>query len=222
MTESLINVLLVDDHVLFREGLKALLSLQKEIFIVGEANNGLEAVEKARETLPDLILMDVRMPMMGGLQATQQIKKEMPSVRIVMLTASDEDQDLFGAIKSGAQGYVLKNTPSDELAKLLKGVFMGESPISGLIATKILAEFSDAQRGINNSTVESLTDREQEVLIKIGEGKSNKEISSELYVTESTVKKHVCNILGKLHLQNRVQAALYAVQTGLVHDEKAD
>lgn len=217
-----INVLLVDDHVLFREGVKALLSLQEDINIIGEANNGLEGVEKAREMMPDLILMDVRMPILGGLQATQIIKKEMPSVRIVMLTASDEDQDLFGAIKSGAQGYVLKNTPSDELTKLLKGVFMGESPISGAIATKILAEFNEGEKTENAPALESLTEREREVLVKIGEGKSNKDISSELFVTESTVKKHVCNILGKLHLQNRVQAALYAVQTGLVYEEKSE
>ncbi len=135
-----ITVLLVDDHVLFREGIRALLAIREEIEVVGEANRGIEAVAVAREKMPDLVLMDVRMPVMGGVEATRLIKTEMPSVQIVMLTVSDEDSDLFGAIKAGAHGYILKNTPSDELVKQLKGVMNGEAPISGLMATKILAE----------------------------------------------------------------------------------
>lgn len=204
-----ITVLLVDDHLLFREGIRALLAMREEIEVVGEANNGREAVAMAREKMPDLVLMDVRMPVMGGVEGTRLIKSEMPSVQIVMLTASDEDSDLFGAIKAGAQGYILKNTPSDELVKQLQGVMNGEAPISGLMATKILAEFGSPSTHKESFPEERLTEREEEVLLLIREGDSNKEIAEHLSITESTVKKHVRNILAKLHLRNRVEAALY-------------
>ncbi len=206
-----ITVLLVDDHFLFREGIRALLAIREEIEVVGEANNGIEAVVMAREKMPDLVLMDVRMPVMGGVEGTRLIKSEMPSVQIVMLTASDEDSDLFGAIKAGAQGYILKNTPSDELVKQLQGVMNGEAPISGLMATKILAEFGSPSTHKESFPEERLTEREEEVLLLIKEGDSNKEIAEHLSITESTVKKHVRNILAKLHLRNRVEAALYVV-----------
>lgn len=204
-----ITVLLVDDHFLFREGIRALLAMREELEVVGEANNGREAVAMAREKMPDLVLMDVRMPVMGGVEGTRLIKSEMPSVQIVMLTASDEDSDLFGAIKAGAQGYILKNTPSDELVKQLQGVMNGEAPISGLMATKILAEFGSSSTHKESFPEERLTEREEEVLLLIREGDSNKEIADHLSITESTVKKHVRNILAKLHLRNRVEAALY-------------
>ena len=206
-----ITVLLVDDHFLFREGIRALLAIREEIEVVGEANNGIEAVVMAREKMPDLVLMDVRMPVMGGVEGTRLIKSEMPSVQIVMLTASDEDSDLFGAIKAGAQGYILKNTPSDELVKQLQGVMNGEAPISGLMATKILAEFGSPSTHKESFPEERLTEREEEVLLLIKEGDCNKEIAEHLSITESTVKKHVRNILAKLHLRNRVEAALYVV-----------
>ncbi|MDA8226738.1 MAG: response regulator transcription factor [Desulfitobacterium hafniense] len=206
-----ISVLLVDDHVLFREGIRALLSLHQGITIVGEANNGRDGIIKARETFPDLILMDVRMPVMGGVEATKLIKSEMPSVQIVMLTVSDDDSDLFGAIKAGAQGYVLKNITSIELVRLIQGVMGGESPISGLMATKILAEFNNPTVSKDAVCGDSLTEREEEVLTLIGKGNTNKEIAEILTISESTVKKHVRNILDKLHLRNRVEAALYAL-----------
>ncbi|MCB8814940.1 response regulator [Desulfosporosinus shakirovi] len=204
-----ISVMLVDDHKLFREGIRALLQLYKDIEIICEASNGLDALSKVEETLPDLILMDVQMPIMNGVEATQLIKARTPSVRIVMLSASDEDNDLFGAIKAGAQGYVLKNTPSEELVRQIKGVMKGEAPLSGLMATKILAEFN-MDTSSKLSQKDRLTNREEEVLHLIGLGNTNKEISGILSITESTVKKHVQNILDKLHLRNRVEAALFA------------
>lgn len=204
-----IRVLLVDDHILFREGIKALLMLRDEIKIIGEANNGSEAILKAREVQPDLILMDVRMPVKGGVEATRIIKSENSFVQIIMLTVSDDDSDLFGAIKAGAQGYLLKNTSSDELVRQLKGVMNGESPLSGLIATKILAEFTLGSASKGSYEADSLTEREEAVLGLIGQGHTNKEIASQLLIVESTVKKHVRNILDKLHLRNRVEVALY-------------
>ena len=214
-----IDILLVDDHLLFREGLKSLLELMEEMHIVGEAGDGEEAIAMARELMPDVILMDIRLPGMSGVEATRIIKNEMPTVEIVMLTASEDDAHLFDSLKAGAQGYVLKNVASQELAKLIHGVLAGEAAISGVMASKILAELN------KNETKEErelsgteLTKREIEVLKLIGEGFSNRQISGKLFVTESTVKKHVRNILQKLHLQNRVQVALYAVDQGLVND----
>jgi len=212
-----VEVLLVDDHDLFREGLKSLLALRNDLRIVGEAGNGEEAVTKARDLMPDVILMDVGLPGISGVEATKLIINEMPSVEIIMLTASENDGDLFESLKAGAKGYVLKNIASQELAKLIHGVLGGEAAISGVMASKILAEFSKDEDK-KDTSVTQLTRREEEVLEKIGEGYSNRQIANLLYVTESTVKKHVRNILQKLHLQNRVQAALYAVNQGLVKD----
>jgi len=215
-----IKVLLVDDHKLFREGIKSLLDLRDDIQVIGEANNGKEAILKARHYKPDMILMDIRMPVMDGVDAIKMIKSEMSCIQIVVLTVSDEDSDLFGAIKAGAQGYILKNTSSDDLVRQLKAVMEGESALSGAMATKILAEFnnflliSENQGKVEQE--EALTDREIGVLQLIGKGYTNKEIATDLYITESTVKKHVRNILDKLHLRNRVEVALYAKNIDIV------
>ncbi len=208
-----ISVLLADDHVLFREGLASLLRA-RGLEVVGGATDGEEAVAFAREIMPDLVLMDVRMQKVGGLEATRRIKAEMPDVRVVMLTMSEDDHDLFEAIKSGAQGYILKNTPPDELFRFIEGVFAGEAPISGLMAAKMLGEFSRARVSVAPSELpcEELTEREVEVLHRVADGMTNREIASALVISENTVKKHLRNILAKLHLQNRVQAALYARQ----------
>lgn len=209
-----IKLLLVDDHKLFREGIKALLDLRDDIIVVGEADNGEEAIIKARNYQPEMILMDIRMPLMGGVDAIKIIKSEMPWIQIVVLTVSDEDFDLFGAIKAGAQGYILKNTSSNDLVQKLKGVMAGESALSGIMATKILAEFNNflvtSQDQEKVEREESLTEREVQVLEVIGKGYTNKEIALDLYITESTVKKHVRSILDKLHLRNRVEVAIYA------------
>lgn len=214
------RILLVDDHVLFRKGLTALLSGRPDIQVVGEARDGLEAIEAAREFLPDVILMDVNMPRCDGLEATRRIKREMPHVKIVILTVSDDDQHLFEAIKSGAQGYLLKDLEPYQLYDLLESISRGDAPLSGSIATKILKEFSrpSGSPAQEPEVMDELTPRETNILQLVAEGKSNKDIASELVISENTVKIHIRNILEKLHLQNRIQAAVYAVSQGLVSD----
>lgn len=216
----MLRVLLVDDHVLFRKGLSALLSERTDIQIVGEARDGLEAIDAAREYLPDVILMDVNMPRCDGLEATRRIKREMPHVKIVILTVSDDDQHLFEAIKSGAQGYLLKDLEPYQLYDLLESISRGEAPLSGVIAAKILKEFTrpTGTPAQEPAVLDELTPRETNILQLVAEGKSNKDIASELVISENTVKIHIRNILEKLHLQNRIQAAVYAVSQGLVSD----
>ncbi|MBI4787685.1 MAG: response regulator transcription factor [Chloroflexi bacterium] len=207
-----ISVLLVDDHALFREGLAGLLRCRPNIEVVGQAADGGQAVALARELMPDLILMDVRMAGMDGLDATRQIKAEMPDVRVVMLTLSENEADLFEAIKSGAQGYVLKDVLPEELYRFIEGIFVGEAPISGVMANKMLGEFahpSPAQQ-LDESNQEQLSERELEVLHCLADGLTNRQIAEKLTISEHTVKRHLRNILAKLHLQNRVQAALCA------------
>lgn len=217
MAESL-RILLVDDHVLFRKGLVTLLETQDNLQVVGEAENGLEGIEKARELMPDIILMDVNMPECDGIEATRLTKQETPHVHIVMLTVSEEDEDLFRAIKNGAKGYLLKNLEPQDLFDRLTGIYEGESPISGVMATKILDEFKQPQRHTQDDAqpVDALTPREIEVLEQVVLGKTNKDIAAVLNITENTVKIHLRNILEKLHAQNRIQAAVHAVTEGLV------
>ena len=219
MSEPL-RVLLVDDHILFRTGVKAVLSARADVEVVGEAGDGLEAVALARETMPDVILMDITMPGCDGLEATRRIKRELPYVQVFMLTVSDNDEDLFEAIKSGAQGYLVKDLKGQQLFDALEGVARGEAAFSGMIAAKILREFREPGRDTDDGleTTEPLTEREREVLQLVVEGKSNQEIARSLVLSESTVKNHLRNILGKLHLRNRIQAAVYAVRQGLVED----
>ena len=215
MTEKT-TVLLVDDHTLFREGMASLLSAQQDIEVVGEASDGLEALEKARELAPDLILMDIRMPRCGGLEATRLIKQELPHTRIVMLTVSEDDQDLFEAVSLGAEGYLLKTLKSQELFELLKGVFRGEAPISRSMAKKLLQEFARQSHHQDQPTSPrvELTRIECEVLELLSEGASDKEIATRLGISPRTAKNHVHNILEKLQLGNRVQAAAYALRQG--------
>jgi DNA-binding NarL/FixJ family response regulator len=208
------RILLVDDHTLIRRGLGALLASRKTFQVVGEASDGLEAIERAREIMPDLILMDVHMPRCTGPEATRAIKREMPHVKIVMLTVSDEDKDLFEAIKSGAQGYLLKNLEPEQLFGLLEQAQRGEAALSRSMMARILEEFQ--RPGQTETGQEALTERELEVLRLVVEGATNAEIGEALVITEHTVKIHLRNILEKLHLQNRVQAAVYAVREGLV------
>ena len=215
------TVLLVDDHALFREGLAALLSTQEGIEIVGEAASGEEALEKARELLPDVILMDILMPGMGGLGATRKIKEEMPHTRVVILTVSEEEEDLFEAIKAGAEGYLLKTVKSRDLIDMLLGVLRGEVALSRVIARKLWEEFAEQAKKQEAPSLlppPNLTRREMEVLRFLSEGFSDKAIASRLGISQRTVKNHVHNILAKLQLQNRVQAAAYALRQGLVKE----
>ncbi len=208
------RVLIVDDHDLFRDGISSLLKA-RGYQVVGEANDGAEAVARARELRPDLILMDIRMPNMGGLEATRLIKAEQPDVKIVMLTVSDDEEDLFEAIKSGAQGYLLKKLKADVLFDLLSGVASGEAPIAPKMAAKMMEEFAHGSRGGKAGDQKDLSDREMEVLRLVAQGKINKEIAADLMITERTVKYHLRNILDKLHLANRTQAAAYAARKGI-------
>jgi DNA-binding NarL/FixJ family response regulator len=184
-----ISVLLADDHTLFREGLESLLRACPTIEVVGTAADGAEALKLARELMPDLVLMDVRMPRVGGLEATRQLKSEMPETCVVMLTMSEDDQDLFEAIKSGARGYLLKNTSLDELCRFIEGAIAGEAPISGVMAAKMLSEFRGPAGNSPDDQVvtEKLTDRELDVLRRVAEGLTNREIASALSISESTV-----------------------------------
>ena len=219
-----IRVLLVDDHVLFRKGLGSLIDPLEDMEVVGEASDGREALERARELMPDLILMDIHMPGWDGLKATQLIKEEMPYVKIVMLTISDDDRDIFEAIKSGAQGYLLKNLEPEGLFEMVRGVYRGEASISGLTAARILDEFARLAQETSpvSSSGESLTRREREVLQLVAQGATNKEIASQLFIAENTVKNHLRNTLMKLHLRNRVQAAAYALREGLIGNPSSE
>ena len=212
-----IRVLIVDDHQLFRRGVSSLLAGREDIEVVGEANNGAEAVERARELMPDVVLMDIKMPEMDGLAATKQLKAEMPYVRIMMLTVSETDEDLFEAIKAGASGYLLKNVDPDHLVASVLQVQRGEVPIAPTMAAKILRELTTP----SETSIQALTSRERQVLELLASGMANKEIAFALKISENTVKNHLRNILEKLHLQNRVQAALYAVRMGLA-DRSSD
>ena len=211
------RVLLADDHPLFRDGLATLLRA-REMEIVGEASNGLEALQQTRLLKPDLILMDVNMPRMNGLEATRLIKTEMPETKIVILTVSDDDENLFEAIKSGAHGYLLKSMASQTFFELLKDVAQGDAPITRTLAAKILGEFAPPLQHYEALTANKadLTEREKEVLSLVADGLTNRDIAARLIITENTVKYHLKNILEKLHLRNRAQAVAYAIETGLL------
>lgn len=211
-----IRILLVDDHALFRDGVASLLAEQEDFEVVGEAQDGEEALQKARELMPDLILMDIYMPGVDGLTATRRIKEEMPYVKIVILTVSEEDQNLFEAVKSGAQGYLLKKEGAKRFLDLLRGLSQGEAPISPPMAAKILNEFARQPRRPEAVPGVQLTPREKEVLELLTKGLTNKEIGAALSISENTVRNRLRNILEKLHLENRVQVVAYALQKGLL------
>jgi len=212
----LLRVLLVDDHALFRAGIASLLRAWG-LKVVGQASDGLEALEQARRLRPDLIFMDIKMPRRNGLETTRAIKAEMPETKIVMLTVSDDDADLFEAIKSGAEGYLLKNLREDEFASLLSRLKQGEPIISPSLGQKLLREFArlgDAKR--TSATDDELTEREKDVLTLVAQGATNKEIAAALHISENTVSFHMKNILGKLHLRNRAQVAAWASEYGFL------
>jgi DNA-binding NarL/FixJ family response regulator len=211
-----VTLLLADDHTLFRDGLRELIKHWKEFRVVGEAENGQEAVDLCRQQRPDIVLMDVQMPVMNGVEATRRILAESPSIQVVMLTMSVEERDLFEALKQGARGYVLKNISARELRERLREVVRGEVPLSAAIATKILAEFNRQRAAKENGTYEPLTEREIQILQFVVEGLSNEEIGVRLFLSDQTVKKQLSNVMQKLHLNNRVQIAVYAVRKGLV------
>ncbi|MCZ7574539.1 MAG: response regulator transcription factor [Ardenticatenaceae bacterium] len=219
MNHRIIRVLVVDDHTLFREGLVGILNGQPDFEVVGEASDGLEALVKARELVPDLILMDITMPGCDGLEATRRIKQELPEVAVVVLTVRDEEEKLFEAIKSGAQGYLLKNIRARDILELLRGAVQGQAAITPLLAGRMLEEFRRLSRQIvlePEDEVADLTHREQEVLSFAAEGATDKEIADALCISQHTVKSHMRNILAKLHVSSRREAARYARHKGML------
>jgi DNA-binding NarL/FixJ family response regulator len=212
-----IRVAVVDDQELFRRGLTMLLGVEEDIEVVGEAGDGVAATELAASAVPDVILMDVRMPKRSGIEACVAIKDVAPTARIIMLTVSDEEADLYDAVKNGASGYLLKDSSIDEVAQAIRVVADGQSLISPSMAIKLLDEFKQMSR-TDRQQVPSprLTDRELEVLKLVAQGLNNREIAKRLFISENTVKNHVRNILEKLQLHSRMEAVMYAVREKLL------
>ncbi|HEX8993266.1 MAG TPA: response regulator transcription factor [Anaerolineales bacterium] len=212
------RVLLVDDHALFREGLAGIIGAQPDMEVVGEANDGLEAMVKARELRPDLVLMDVQMPGVDGLEATRQIKQALPDTTIVILTVRDDDEKLFEALKGGAQGYLLKDIRSQDMLAMLRSALRGEAALSPALAGRVLAEFRRLSKHGSQGREEDtgLTEREQQVLLEVSRGATDKEIAEALSISLNTVKSHIRNILAKLQVGTRREAARAARDKGML------
>lgn len=209
-----IRVLIAEDQTLMRQGLKTILDLEDGFEVVGLASDGSEAVERALALQPDVVLMDVQMPHVNGVAATAQLSAQLPATRVVILTTFDNDDYVFDGMKAGARGYLLKDTPANELLATIRRVHDGESIIQPSIATRLIAEFS--RRTVPETQEEALSERELDVLRLLTEGLSNREIAQQLVLAEGTIKNHVSTILDKLHAANRTQAARIAREQGLV------
>jgi DNA-binding NarL/FixJ family response regulator len=219
-----VRVLLADDHALFRAGIASLLKAWG-MDVVGQAADGIEAIELTRRLQPELVLMDIGMSPCNGLEATRVVKTELPDVKVIIVTVSEDDHDLFEAVKSGAEGYLLKDMSEEELSSTLEKISAGEPALSPVLAAKILDEFARLARegtGRSASPEGGLTDRERDVLRLVADGATNREIGVRLYISENTVSFHMKNILAKLHLKNRAQAAAFAIRSGLADDGETD
>jgi DNA-binding NarL/FixJ family response regulator len=216
----MIRLLLVDDQALFREGLHTLLSLHEDLQVVGEAGNGLEALAAADALRPDVVLMDLRMPVLDGVAATRRLLAAHPTARVIVVTTFDDDELVFDGLRAGAVGYLLKDVSSDKLVEAIRAAARGESFLQPSIAAKVLAEFNRLERGTAPPPpaplAEPLSERELEILRLLAAGDSNKEIAAALFIAEGTVKNHVTNILGKLDARDRTQAALRGRELGLI------
>jgi DNA-binding NarL/FixJ family response regulator len=221
-----IRILLVDDQPLFRRAIATLIGEQPDMIVIGEAENGLDGVEQARALDPDLVVMDIEMPVMNGVEAVRLIREQVPRTKVIVLTVSDSGDFLFDAIRNGAHGYLLKDLRPEQLYDMLRSVMRGETPLSPAIAGRLLTEFRgrDTVRSTPADQPDEpiLTRRELEILQLVADGLSNKEIGGRLSITEGTVKNHVHNALEKLHLENRVQATAYVVRQGLGHRPGSD
>jgi DNA-binding NarL/FixJ family response regulator len=221
-----IRTLIVDDHALFRRGLEIVLVTEPDITVVGQASDGAEAVQRAGEALPDVVLMDIRMPRSSGIEACRAIKDVAPSARIIILTMSDEEEDLFDAIKAGASGYLLKDIPLDQVAEAVRSVHGGQSFISPSMAGKLLTEFAslatrETEEPPRDVPAPKLTDREMQVLRLVARGMNNRDIATELFISDNTVKNHVRNILEKLQIHSRMEAVMVAVRQKLIELPKS-
>jgi len=214
----MIRLLLVDDQALFREGLRTLLSLHEDLQVVGEAGNGLQALAAADALHPDVVLMDLRMPVLDGVAATRRLLAAHPASRVIVVTTFDDDELVFDGLRAGAVGYLLKDVSSDKLVEAIRAAARGESFLQPSIAAKVLAEFNRLERSAAPPPplAEPLSERELEILRLLAAGDSNKEIAAALFIAEGTVKNHVTNILGKLDARDRTQAALRARELGLI------
>ena len=210
------RVLVVDDHALFRDGMSSLLTAWG-MEVVGQAEDGLDAIEKVRVLGPDLVLMDINMPRLDGVEATRVLRSEHPGLKIIMVTVVDDDDSLFEAIRSGANGYILKDTPGEEVGPLLAGISEGKTPLSAGLAARIMEEFAGTRDTSRRrpADIDALTERETEIIVAVSSGDTNKEIAASLGISTNTVNFHMKNILSKLQLRNRAQAVAYAVRTGL-------
>jgi len=215
-----IRVLLADDQALFREGLETLLSVHKDIQVVGQAVNGQEAVDMALKLRPDVILMDMQMPILNGIGATRRLKQSMPDCRVIVLTTFNDNETIFDALRAGAVGYLLKDVGSAQLAESVRATARGEAILDPSVAAKVVAEFSRVSSLVGGTSSEvlpePLSEREIELLRLIALGANNKEIGEALFITEGTVKNHITHILGKLGVRDRTQAALKAKELGLI------
>jgi len=218
MSASPIRILIADDQAIVRKGIRALLSTEAGMEVVGEARTGTETVAQAEALQPDVILMDLVMPELTGIEATRQITERLPAVRILILTSFGTDDKVFPAIKAGALGYLLKDSEPEELVQAIRQVYHGESSLHPTIARRVLRELAHPAERI--PAVEPLTEREVEVLRQVAQGLSNRDIAEQLVINEATVRTHVSNILSKLHLASRTQAALYALREGLASLEE--
>jgi len=220
MVES-IRILIADDHAVVREGLRALIEVQPDLELAGEASDGVEAALKARELQPEVILLDLVMPRMGGIEAIAEIVRENPTARILVLTSFAEDDKVFPAIKAGAMGYLLKDSSAQDLLQAIRDVYRGEPAMHPTIARRLMRELQRPPEPHTPRTEEPLSGREVEVLTLVARGLSNQEVADNLFISERTVRTHVGNILDKLHLANRTQAALYALREGLATLEQS-
>jgi DNA-binding NarL/FixJ family response regulator len=215
----MIRILLVDDQALFREGLRTLLSVQPDLEVIGEAANGEEALRLAAALRPEVVLMDLQMPVLDGVAATRRLRAELPECRVIALTTFDDGEYVFEGLRAGAVGYLLKDAPSEKLVEAIRAAARGESFLQPSVAAKVIAEFTrlaDQLPRSSPSLIEPLSDRELEILRLVGRGASNKEIAAALAIAEGTVKNHLTNILGKLGVRDRTQAALKAREIGLI------
>ena len=210
-----LKVLIVDDHQVVRQGLRTFLELQDDIIVVGEADNGLTAVEMARQLEPDVVLMDLVMPHLDGITATRQIKSSNAHIRVIALTSFTEDDKVFPALQAGASSYLLKDVSPDDLVQAIRAVHRGETPLHPDIARKLVEQVAHQAAPTREAQADQLTEREREVVRLVAQGRSNSEIAQALVISDKTVKTHVSNILSKLELQDRTQLAIYAIKHGL-------